>query len=59
MTIACNPGHARKTVAKLEAQGHDVLYYENVEGGHAGASDNKQQAFMSALIYGFLWGRLR
>ncbi len=49
-----HPGHARKTVAKLAAMGHDVAYYENVEGGHAGAADNAQSAFMSALAYAFL-----
>jgi prolyl oligopeptidase len=49
-----HPAHARKMVAKMKAMGHDVLYYENIEGGHAGAADNKQQAFMSALTYGFL-----
>ena len=37
-----HPGHARKMVAKMKAQGHDVLYYENIEGGHGGAADNKQ-----------------
>ncbi len=25
----------------------DVLYYENIEGGHGGAADNKQLAFMT------------
>ena len=49
-----HPGHARKMTAALEAAGHDVLYYENVEGGHAGAADNSQTAFRSALIYEFL-----
>ena len=53
-----HPGHARKTVAKLVAMGHDVTYYENVEGGHAGAADNAQSAFMSALAYAFLWRHL-
>ncbi|HVP70304.1 MAG TPA: prolyl oligopeptidase family serine peptidase, partial [Gemmatimonadaceae bacterium] len=53
-----HPGHARKMVAKMEAQGHDVLYYENVEGGHAGSANNKQTAFMSALAYQFLWNQL-
>ena len=32
-----------------------VLYYENIEGGHAGAADNEQAAFKSALIFEFLW----
>jgi prolyl oligopeptidase len=50
-----HPGHARKMVAKLEAQGHDVRYYENIEGGHSGAANNREQAYMSALAYTFLW----
>jgi prolyl oligopeptidase len=49
-----HPGHARKMTAALEAAGHRVQYYENVEGGHAGAADNAQTAFRSALIYEFL-----
>ena len=53
-----HPGHSRKMVAKMLDQGHDLLYYENVEGGHGGAADNKQQAFMSALAYSFLWKQL-
>ncbi len=54
-----HPGHARKMVAKMEAQGHDVLYYENTEGGHAAASTPTQQAHMWALTYTFLRGELR
>jgi len=53
-----HPGHARKMVAKMLEQGHDVLYYENIEGGHAGAADNKQRAFMTALVYEFLQEKL-
>lgn len=49
-----HPGHARKMTAALEAVGHRVLYYENTEGGHGGASDNKQAAFRAALVYEFL-----
>jgi prolyl oligopeptidase len=49
-----HPGHARKMTAALEAAGHQVSYYENIEGGHAGAADNAQTAFRSALIYEFL-----
>jgi prolyl oligopeptidase len=49
-----HPGHARKMVAKMEEQGHDVLYYENIEGGHGGAANNKQAAYMAALAYTFL-----
>jgi prolyl oligopeptidase len=54
-----HPGHARKMVAKMKEQGHDVLYYENIEGGHGGAADNKQRAFMSALAYTFLSKHLK
>ena len=53
-----HPGHARKMVAKMRALGHDVTYYENIEGGHGGAADNAQSAFMWALVYEFLWRRL-
>jgi prolyl oligopeptidase len=54
-----HPGHARKMVARMKEQGHDVLYYENIEGGHGGAADNKQAAFMWALAYTFLWSELK
>ncbi len=49
-----HPGHARKMTAALEQAGHPVWYYENIEGGHAGAADNAQTAFKSALSYSFL-----
>jgi prolyl oligopeptidase len=49
-----HPAHARKMTAALEAAGHPVWYYENIEGGHAGAADNAQTAFKSALSYSFL-----
>jgi prolyl oligopeptidase len=54
-----HPGHARKMVARMKEQGHDVLYYENVEGGHGAAADNKQSAYMDALSYTFLLETLR
>ena len=53
-----HPGHARKMVAKLEALGHKPLYYENIEGGHGGAADIKQRAYMQALVYTFLASKL-
>lgn len=49
-----HPGHARKMMAKMEEQGHSVLYYENIEGGHGGAANNRQSAFMQAIAYTFL-----
>jgi prolyl oligopeptidase len=54
-----HPGHARKMTALLRERGKDVLYYENIEGGHGGAADNKQRAFMDALGWTFLDRRLR
>ncbi|ORL82524.1 prolyl oligopeptidase family serine peptidase [Prescottella equi] len=53
-----HPGHARKMAARLEDEGHEVHYYENIEGGHGGAADNAQAAFKSALTYTFLWDKL-
>jgi prolyl oligopeptidase len=53
-----HPGHARKMAALLEKEGHQVLYYENIEGGHGAAANNRQSAFMSALAYTFLWTEL-
>ena len=53
-----HPGHARKMVARMEEMGHDLLYYENTVGGHAGASDNEQVARVQALIYSYLWDQL-
>jgi prolyl oligopeptidase len=54
-----HPAHARKLFAKMKDQGHDVLYYENTEGGHAGAANNEQRARIVALEYAFLWKMLR
>ena len=53
-----HPGHARKMMALMEAAGKDVRYYENIEGGHGGAADNRQRAHMTALAYTFLWQQL-
>jgi prolyl oligopeptidase len=53
-----HPGHARKFAARMREQGHDVLYYENIEGGHGGAANNEQAAFMQALAWTFLTDKL-
>ena len=53
-----HPGHARKMMARMKGQGHDVLYYENIEGGHGGAANNEQAAYMSALAWTFLKQKL-
>lgn len=54
-----HPGHARKMVAKMSDMGHDVLYFENTEGGHAGSANNEQRARVNAMVYAYLWGELR
>ncbi|MFA7481963.1 MAG: prolyl oligopeptidase family serine peptidase [Vulcanimicrobiota bacterium] len=53
-----HPGHARKMVARLKEFGYRVDYYENMEGGHAGVSNNKQQAYLTGLLYSYLWDKL-
>jgi len=53
-----HPGHARKMTAKMKDMGHEVYYYENTEGGHAGAANNQQRAYITALSYSFLYWQL-
>ncbi len=53
------PVHARKMAARMQAMGFDASLYENLEGGHGAAADNKQSAFMSALAYTYLWEHLK
>ncbi len=53
-----HPGHARKMVAKMSEMGYKVYYFENTEGGHAGASTNEQRAKMAALQYSYLQMKL-
>lgn len=53
-----HPGHARKMVAKMTDMGYKVYYYENTEGGHAGASTNEQRAKMAALQFSYLQMKL-
>jgi prolyl oligopeptidase len=49
-----HPGHARKMAAKMEANGQPYLYYENIEGGHAAASNLQQRAEQLAMTYTYL-----
>ena len=53
-----HPGHARKMAARLKAQGHEVLYYENTEGGHSAAANLAQFARRDALVATFLMQEL-
>jgi len=54
-----HPGHARKMVAKMEDQGHELFYFENTEGGHGAGVTNVQRAFMMNLEFTYLLKRLR
>jgi prolyl oligopeptidase len=54
-----HPAHARKMVARMAEMGHPVLYYENLEGGHAGSSTNEQRAKSTALQYTYLLMKLK
>jgi prolyl oligopeptidase len=49
-----HPGHARKMGALMESLGHDVLYFENVEGGHGSGVTPEQQAESMALTLAYL-----
>ena len=51
-----HPYHARSFVKRLQELGvEDVYYYENIEGGHGGAADAKQSAYVVALYQDFLF----
>ena len=53
------PVQARKMAARmLELGVENVWFHEALEGGHAGASDNKQTARLQALSHTFLWRAL-
>ncbi len=54
-----HPGHARKMMARMMEQGHEVMYYENIEGGHAASANNQQLAYRTALQYSFLLNELK
>lgn len=54
-----HPGHARKMVARMKEQGHDVLYFEYIEGGHAAGYTPAQNAYTWALTYTFFLNELR
>lgn len=53
-----HPGHARKYVARMMELGMPVLYYENIDGGHAAAANLNEAARRRALEYTYLMQRL-
>jgi prolyl oligopeptidase len=54
-----HPGHARKMAAKMLSQGHEILYFENVEGGHGSGVTPEQQAESIALSFAYLHLQLK
>lgn len=53
-----HPGHARKMAARMAQLGYDFYYYENIEGGHKGTANQKQEAMLKALEYFYLMKQL-
>ncbi|HFB55149.1 MAG TPA: S9 family peptidase [Hellea balneolensis] len=53
-----HPGHARKMAQRLEDMGIPFLYYENIDGGHAGAANLEETAHSYALNYSYLAAKL-
>jgi len=49
-----HPSHARRMAAKMHSQGHQILYWESQEGGHAGSANLAQQAHITALELTYL-----
>ena len=54
-----HPGHARKMAARLEELGMPFLYYENIDGGHSAAANQRERADASALEFTYLSRRLK
>jgi len=52
------PVFARMMAAKMEAQGHDVLFNEATEGGHGPGATHAEEAQYWALAYTFFARRL-
>jgi|SRR5476651_834789 len=54
-----HPAHARKMMAKMQAQGHPELFYvENEEGGHAAANEAHSRSLLDALTWSFFAQKL-
>lgn len=53
-----HPGHARKFAQRLEDMGYPFVYYENIDGGHAGAANLEETAHSQALIYAYFASQL-
>jgi len=54
-----HPAHARKFAQRLEDMGLPFMYYENIDGGHAGAANLEETANSQALIYSYFYNKLK
>jgi prolyl oligopeptidase len=54
-----HPGHARKMAARMQALGLPFYYYENIDGGHAAAANQRERAKRVALEFTYLTRRLK
>lgn len=54
-----HPAHARKAAKRFEDQGHNFLYYENIDGGHSAAANLKETAKQLALQHVYLMQKLK
>jgi prolyl oligopeptidase len=53
-----HPAHARKMAKRLEEMGKPFLYYENIDGGHSAAANQREAARRAALEYTYLARKL-
>jgi prolyl oligopeptidase len=53
-----HPAHARKVAKRMEEQGHDFLYYENIDGGHSASANLKETAKRISLQMTYLMQQL-
>lgn len=53
-----HPAHARKFAQRLDDMGYPFMYYENIDGGHAGAANLDETAHSYALIYSYFASQL-
>lgn len=54
-----HPAHARKMAKRLEELGKPFLYYENIDGGHSAAANQREAARRAALEYTYLARKLK
>ncbi len=53
-----HPGHARKLARKFEVAGLPFFYYENIDGGHSAAANQRERARRTALEFTYLTRQL-